>query len=80
MYPCIDIKLDGILHNISLLKNKCKENNIDFCLVTKMLVGYKKLVEYIIDNADIRIICDSRIKNFSAFIKIIGIAFVNILF
>ncbi|MBQ6624769.1 MAG: alanine racemase [Clostridia bacterium] len=70
MYPCIDIKLDGILHNISLLKNKCKENNIDFCLVTKMLVGYKKLVEYIIDNADIRIICDSRIKNFSAFSEI----------
>ncbi|MBQ7580362.1 MAG: alanine racemase [Clostridia bacterium] len=63
MYPLIDIKLDGIISNLEELKNECSKQNISFSLVTKMLVGYKPLVDYIVKHADIGIICDSRIKN-----------------
>ncbi|MBQ7653724.1 MAG: alanine racemase [Clostridia bacterium] len=63
MYPLIDIKLDGILANLEELKNECTKNKISFSLVTKMLVGYKPLVDYIVKHGEVGIICDSRIKN-----------------
>lgn len=63
MYPLIDIKLDGIIHNLSELKDECSKNNISFSLVTKMLVGYRPLVEYIVKHGNVSVICDSRIKN-----------------
>lgn len=70
MYPLIDIKLDGILSNLEELKNECSKNGISFSLVTKMLVGYKPLVDYIVKHGQIGIICDSRIKNLHVYAEV----------
>lgn len=70
MYPLIDIKLDGILSNLSELKSECDKRNISFCLVTKMLVGYRPLVDYIVKHAKVDIISDSRIKNLHVYSEI----------
>ena len=70
MYPLIDIKLDGILANLEELKNECEKNGISFALVTKMLVGYRPLVDYIVKHGKVDIISDSRIKNLHIYSEI----------
>lgn len=70
MYPCIEIKPDGILHNIKILKSLCAEHGISFALVTKVLVGYEPLVSYLVGEGKIEIICDSRVENFKEFVDI----------
>lgn len=67
MYPCVDIKLDGILHNLGILKKVSNDNGMSLALITKMLVGNRKIVRYVIENSDIKIIGDSRVKNLVQF-------------
>lgn len=67
MLPCIEIRLDGILHNIEILKQACKTNSVSFTLVTKVLGGHLELVKSIIRKGQIHTICDSRIQNLIAF-------------
>ncbi len=67
MLPCIEIKLDGILHNLEILKDACGAQGISFTLVTKVLGGHRDLVKRIIENGQIHTICDSRIQNLMAF-------------
>lgn len=70
MYPCIEIRPDGILHNIKILKNKCAENGMSLAIVTKMLVGYEPLVRFLVEESGIAAICDSRVENFMEFVDI----------
>ncbi len=70
MYPCIEIKPDGILHNLKILKNKCAENGMSLSVVTKMLVGYEPLVRFLVEEGEITAICDSRVENFMEFVDI----------
>lgn len=67
MFPCIEIKLGGILHNLQLLKNACESRGIALSLVTKVLGGNRQLVERIITQGKIGSICDSRLQNLMAF-------------
>lgn len=68
MYPVIDIKFKGILHNINILKSYCLNSSISFTLVTKMLTGNEYLVKNILDHSDgIFSIADSRIENLKLF-------------
>ena len=70
MFPCIEIKLDGIVHNLKILKNICNEKGISLSIVTKILVGYDALVKYIVEQGEIDTICDSRIRNLMEFEEI----------
>lgn len=70
MYPCIEIKPDGILHNIKTLKSLCANNGISLSVVTKMLVGYEPLVRFLVEEGGITAICDSRVENFMEFVDI----------
>ena len=70
MYPCIEIKPDGILHNIRTLKEMCNRHGMSLSVVTKMLVGYEPLVRYLVEESGITSICDSRIENLEAFVDI----------
>ena len=67
MFPCVEIKLDGILHNLNILKTACSERGITLSLVTKVLGGNLPLVKMIIQQGQIDTICDSRIQNLIAF-------------
>jgi len=67
MYPCIEIKVDGIVHNINILKKACDERGIFISLVTKVLAGDSSLVNEIISKSDIKNICDSRLQNLIKF-------------
>lgn len=67
MYPCVDIKLDGILNNLNILKKACNDNGMSLAVITKLLAGNRKIVRYIIENSDIDIIGDSRVKNLAEF-------------
>lgn len=70
MYPCIEIKPDGILHNIKTLKSLCDRYGKTLSVVTKMLVGYEPLVRYLVEEGEIFAICDSRVENFMEFVDI----------
>lgn len=67
MYPCIEIKLDGIIHNLNILKNECASRKISLALVTKVLGGNSQLVNEIITKAQVDAICDSRVQNLKQF-------------
>lgn len=67
MYPCIEIKVDGIIDNINILKKACDERGIFISLVTKVLAGDSALVEKIISKSDVKTICDSRLQNLIKF-------------
>ncbi len=67
MYPCIEIKVDGIVHNINILKKACDERGIFISLVTKVLAGDAELVKNIISKSDVKTICDSRLQNLVKF-------------
>ena len=64
MFPVIEIRPDGILHNLKIMKQRCKENGMSLSVVTKMLVGYEPLVRYLVNEGEIGAICDSRVENF----------------
>lgn len=70
MFPCIEIKPDGILHNLKIMKQRCAENGMSLSVVTKMLVGYEPLVRYLVEKGEIAAICDSRVENFMEFVDI----------
>ncbi len=70
MYPCIEIRPDGILHNIRILKKMCADSGMSLAVVTKMLVGYEPLVRYLVEKGGITAICDSRVENFKEFVDI----------
>lgn len=70
MYPCVEIKLNGILHNLNTLKTACSERGISLSLVTKVLGGNLPLVQQIITQGNIQTICDSRIQNLMIFCDI----------
>lgn len=70
MYPCIEIRPDGILHNIRILKKMCTDSGMSLAVVTKMLVGYEPLVRYLVEEGGITAICDSRVENFKEFVDI----------
>lgn len=67
MYPCVEIKLNGILHNLNTLKTACSDRGISLSLVTKVLGGNLSLVQQIITQGNIQTICDSRIQNLITF-------------
>lgn len=67
MLPFIEIRLSGILHNLSLLKNACQSRGITLSLVTKVLGGHRELVQSIISRGGVKSICDSRVQNLKAF-------------
>ncbi len=67
MFPCVEIKLDGILHNLNILKTACNDRGISLSLVTKVLGGNLPLVNEILKQGRIDTICDSRIQNLMAF-------------
>lgn len=67
MFPCVEIKLDGILHNLNILNSACSDRSISLSLVTKVLGGNLSLVQKIITEGHIRTICDSRIHNLKLF-------------
>lgn len=67
MFPCVEIKLDGILHNLNILENTCSGKGISLSLVTKVLGGNLPLVEEILAKSKISTICDSRIQNLKTF-------------
>ena len=67
MYPLLDINLSGITDNLYTLKKECDKQNISLCLVTKMLSGYRVLVEFILDKTAVSLISDSRIANLAEF-------------
>ncbi len=67
MFPCVEIKLDGILHNLNILKTACSDKGISLSLVTKVLGGNLPLVQEILRESQIQTICDSRIQNLIAF-------------
>ncbi len=67
MFPCVEIKLNGILHNLNILKTACSDRGISLSLVTKVLGGNLQLVEQILKQGQIHTICDSRIQNLMAF-------------
>ncbi len=70
MFPCIEIRPDGILHNLKIMKQRCAENGMSLSVVTKMLVGYEPLVRYLVEEGEIKAICDSRVENFMEFVDI----------
>lgn len=70
MFPCVEIKTNGILHNLSILSNACADRGISLALVTKVLAGNLPLVEHIVKQGQIHTICDSRIQNLKAFEKL----------
>lgn len=67
MYPCVEIKLSGILHNLNILKTACNSRGISLALVTKVLGGNLSLVQEIVKQGQIDTICDSRVQNLKAF-------------
>ncbi len=70
MFPCIEIRPDGILHNLKIMKQRCAEKGMTLSVVTKMLVGYEPLVRYLVEEGGVRAICDSRVENFMEFVDI----------
>lgn len=67
MYPYIQIRLDGMLHNWNILRSACQEQGISLSLVTKVLGGNHRLVADLVERGQIQTICDSRIQNLAAF-------------
>ncbi len=67
MFPCIEIRLEGILRNLEILKKACESRGISLSLVTKVLGGNHQLVEDLIQKGNIATICDSRIQNLRTF-------------
>lgn len=62
MYPRIEIDLNKLKHNASLLSKKCSEYNIEAAVVTKVYCAFPEIVDYIKDSG-VNYIADSRIKN-----------------
>ncbi|MBQ7957597.1 MAG: alanine racemase [Clostridia bacterium] len=70
MYPRVEINLEGILHNLHILRSKCEEQGSSLSLVTKVLGGRRQLVKYITEISGITSICDSRVYNLAYFYEL----------
>lgn len=61
-YPCIEINLKKIAHNIDVISSYCKNKDINVAAVSKVFCAEIPIVQTIIDTG-IKIIGDSRIEN-----------------
>ncbi|SHH13668.1 ornithine racemase Orr [Tepidibacter thalassicus] len=62
MYPRLEIDINKLKHNASVLSKKCKEKGIETAVVTKVYCAFPEVVKYLKDSG-IKYIADSRIKN-----------------
>ena len=66
MYPAIEINLKKLLENAKKINDLCKEHNIKFSLVTKLLSDNTNVVNEMVQ-IGIEYICDSRIENLKSY-------------
>lgn len=62
MYPRLEINIDKLKVNAKTLVNKCKNNNLEVAMVTKVYCAIPEVVSELVDTG-IDYIADSRIKN-----------------
>lgn len=62
MYPNVEIKLDCIRSNASVVKKICDKHNVDIIAVTKAISGNKEIAKAIVESG-IKKIGDSRLPN-----------------
>lgn len=61
-YPCVEINLNKIIHNVELLSKSCNSLSIDIVGVSKVFCSERPLVEAMLKGG-INSIADSRIEN-----------------
>ena len=62
MYPRLEIDMAKLKNNAKVLVKKCKENNLEVAMVTKVYCAMPEVVEELVDTG-IDYIADSRVKN-----------------
>lgn len=61
-YPCVEVDLAKLMHNVKTILDMCNEKNIDVTSVTKVFCAERPIVETILE-AGISSVGDSRISN-----------------
>ncbi|MFL0247369.1 ornithine racemase Orr [Candidatus Clostridium stratigraminis] len=61
-YPCIEVTLNKITHNVSEINKLCREKGIDIVGVSKVFCARKEIVEAMLEGG-INVIGDSRLEN-----------------
>ena len=62
MYPKVEINLNGIIENAKAMKEICKKNGKNYCLITKVVADNIQIVKALVDSG-IDCIGESRIQN-----------------
>lgn len=62
MYPRLEIDIDKLKNNAEVVVKKCKDNNVQVAMVTKVYCAIPEVVEELV-NTGIDYIADSRVKN-----------------
>lgn len=63
MYPRLEIDIEKLVHNASIVSDICKKNNMTVAMVTKVYCAMEEVVEEIVNKGVIDYIADSRIQN-----------------
>ncbi|MFH5796864.1 alanine/ornithine racemase family PLP-dependent enzyme, partial [Clostridium perfringens] len=63
MYPRLEIDIEKLVHNASIVSDICKKNNMTVAMVTKVYCAIEEVVEEIVNKGVIDYIADSRIQN-----------------
>ncbi|MBX4265759.1 ornithine racemase Orr [Clostridium estertheticum] len=61
-YPCMEVDLKKLTHNVKTILAMCNKNHIDVAAVTKVYCAKKPIVEAILE-AGVAMVADSRILN-----------------
>ncbi len=61
-YPKVEVDLNKLKHNVSVLVNLCSKNGIDVAGVTKVFCGNPKIAKAYVDGG-VKYLADSRIEN-----------------
>ena len=61
-YPCVEVDLAKLTHNVKTILDMCNRKNIDVTAVTKVFCAQRPIVEAMLE-AGVRSISDSRISN-----------------
>jgi predicted amino acid racemase len=61
-YPCVEVDLTKLTHNVKTILDMCNKKNIDVTAVTKVFCAQRPIVETMIE-AGVSSISDSRISN-----------------
>ncbi|MCJ7689399.1 MAG: alanine/ornithine racemase family PLP-dependent enzyme, partial [Clostridiaceae bacterium] len=61
-YPCVDVDLEKLTHNVKTILGMCNKKHIEVAMVTKVFCANMPIVETIL-KAGVTQVADSRIHN-----------------